>query len=489
MLHRILLIIILLSLPCVSNGESNLENNRLNKRLDDYLSMSVSTGFSGAILVAKEGEIIFNQGYGMANKESHILIKPSTIFDIGSVSKQFTAAAILKLVELGKLKVSDNLSDFFQNLPKDKKDITIHQLLIHSAGLIDRIGKDDFDHIPTALFFEELFATKLLHKPGTQHYYSNSGYSILARIIELVSGQGYEEFLYQHLFKPAGMEQTGYLKPLWNEKLFALGYRYDVINIGSMAARYKKEGKVSWVLKGNGGINSTTQDMFKWYMALRTNKVLSKSQTNTFTTPYIAEDKDNSSFYSYGWAIFNSSRKTKLVTHNGSNGIFFHDFIWLPEEDIVIIYSTNSLSRQVGAIAWRIEKMLFDESYIPPPVEVDFMTTLLRYSLEYSQEVDSMKLDLRERFKNQLNAAFYLNRLGNLLIEEKRNRKALAVYKLNSEIFPKDGNTWDSLGEGYLANNQLDLARASFKKAIELKTSNNCFWCENASKRLIQLEK
>jgi len=381
-------VVILLLSSSILKAQSSDANDVLKKRLDAYLTQGVTNGLSGAVLVAKEGSIILNKGYGMANKEKKILNTPATVFDIGSVTKQFTGAAILKLVEFNKLKVTDPLSQFFKDIPDDKKDITVHQLLTHSAGLLDVIGEDDFDHIPTAAFFNELFASELLHKPGSKHEYSNSGYSILARIIELVSGQDYEAFLDEHLFKPAGMKQTGYLRPKWDSNLFAKGYEYGVMDIGSMATRYRKEGKISWVLKGNGGINSTQEDMYRWYIALKTNKVLSKSQIEIFTKPYVSENEENSSHYAYGWAIFNTNRNTKMVTHNGSNGIFFHDFIWLPEEDIVIIYSTNAYDLQVEDIAWHLEEMLFDTSYIPEKVAQDPITSLLKFTLSVKGNVE-----------------------------------------------------------------------------------------------------
>ncbi len=162
------------------------QSGTLNSRINTYLSASSHKGFSGAISVVKNGKIIINKGYGMANKNTKTLNNPNTIFDIGSNTKQFTSTAILKLVELGKLKLKDPLSKFFKQIPEDKQNITIHQLLSHSAGFVDAIGKD-FTEISQEQFFQQLFATKLLFKPGEKYSYSNTGYSILGRIIELVS--------------------------------------------------------------------------------------------------------------------------------------------------------------------------------------------------------------------------------------------------------------------------------------------------------------
>jgi len=138
----------------------------------------------------------------MANKEDVVPYTTTTVSSIGSVTKQFTATAILKLVELNKLELTDSLDKFFKNLPEDKREITVHHLLTHTAGFIDVIGDGDFDDIPRDKFFKTVFSTELLHKPGTKYAYSNVGYSILARIIEISSGQDYEKFLNLFLFKP-----------------------------------------------------------------------------------------------------------------------------------------------------------------------------------------------------------------------------------------------------------------------------------------------
>jgi len=465
-----LFILTLISLVgCTQLSKKQQDNSALKDKIDAYLTKSEANGLSGTVLVAKEGEIIINKGYGFANKEEGILNTFNTIFDVGSVTKQFTAAAILKLVELNKLKVTDSLSTFFKDLPTDKKNITIHQLLTHSAGLIDIIGDGDFDHIPTDVYFKELFDSDLINTPGSEYEYSNSGYSVLGRIIELVSGQDYESFLQTYLFKPSEMFQTGYLKPEWDSNLYAIGYQENVINIGSMAARYRKDGKVSWALKGNGGINSTLEDMYKWYGALKTNKVLSKGLTEKLTRPYIKENEDGNSHYAYGWSIFNTTRNTKRITHNGGNGVFFHDFIWLPEEDVAIIYFTSAFTQQIMDVAWYIENMLFDASYKPRSITEDLSTSLLKYTVEYDGDLDELPLKMKTTFDTKIKHSFYLNDLGYYFVNKDRLDKAVAIFKLNVMLFPKESNLWDSLGEGFLNNGNKEKAIEAYKKALELE--------------------
>ncbi len=135
------------------------DNQAVEAKIDTYLTQGVSNGFSGAVLIAREGEIVLEKGYGMAHKESEVPYNPATAATIGSVTKQFTATAILKLEEANQLKVTDPISTYFHKLPNDKKDITIHQLLTHSSGLIDVIGEGDFDDIPQRRFFKMVFDT------------------------------------------------------------------------------------------------------------------------------------------------------------------------------------------------------------------------------------------------------------------------------------------------------------------------------------------
>ncbi len=469
-LIKFISVVIVTSL-CYSYAQ--LPEKGLKNRVDEYLTQGEANGFSGAILIVKKGEIIINKGYGLANRAENISNTPATIFSTGSVTKQFTATAILKLVELNKLKLTDSISSFFKALPNDKNDITIHQLLTHSAGLVDVIGNGDFDYIPTDEFFKTLFATELLYNPGERHRYSNASYSVLARIIELVSGNDYESFLQQHLFKPSGMTQTGYLQPKWENSRIAHGYLRGVTDVGTMIGRFKEAGTISWVLKGNGGIQSTQEDMFKWYKALKTNTVLSKTSTALLTTPYIQEQQgSDESFYAYGWAIFNSDRSTKIITHNGSNGIFFHEFMWLPEEDVVIIFSTNAYTRNVE-VTWRLEKMIFNESYKPAPIKKSPYTLVLDFiEKNKADQVDILKYLIKQEYGNDFEDTNVLNRIGyKLLKEDNTSDWIIELFKLNVQLFPNNANLWDSLGDGYRNIDDKDHAINAYKKALDLDST------------------
>ena len=484
-LHPILYCLLaILSVACQSNKTTANQSDLLSSRIETYLKQSEANGFSGAVLVAKNDSIIINKGFGFANKVNNVLNNPNTVYDICSVSKQFTGAAIVKLAEDNKLKLDSPISTFFDNLLEDKKDITIHQLLTHSAGF-SHGSTDDFDLTPKDVYFSDLFEEQLLFSPGSQYSYSNSGYSILGRIIELVSGQDYETYLNENLFQPSGMHQTGYLLPEWESTTVANEYLLNVSNEGSHIAQYKKDGEIARTLLANGGIHSTNNDMYKWYQALKSNKILSQESFEILTKPYVAEYEDESSHYAYGWAVFTSKRDTKVITHNGFNGISYNDFVWFPEEDIVILFASNAYIRPIGRMTMEIEKMLFDKAYIPEELPKYMVSELYKFTEAHKGSIDDFVKQLKLKFENTIDSPRHLNRLGGTYYRKNKMEKAIAIYKLNTQLFPEDGNSWDSLGDAYYKANENDNAIKAYTKALELQPKNDdCFWCDNATEKL-----
>lgn len=434
------------------------------KKIDSYLNSGISNGFSGAILVESNGKIVLNKGYGQANKEKNIFNSPNTIFDIGSNTKQFTGAAILKLVELNKLKVTDSLHTFFDNLPEDKKNITVHELLTHSGGFQESLDSD-FELISTNDFFSNVFKSKLFKQPGTEFNYSNLGYSILARIIEITSKLNYEDFLQEYLFKPAGMTQTGYLIPKWNVENLAKGYNRNILDQGTTIERYKEDGQVSWNLKGNGGINSTSNDLLLWKKAINSDKILPKHLLDKWIQPFVLEIKN---YYGYGWGVYNSDDKT--IYHNGGNGAFTHTIIWNMTKDYLIIYASNASSPKVENVAYEIENIITNNSYTPKEIEINPYFFVMSFIDKHNID-DSYKL--LELIKNQYSSDFknseVLNRLGYMTMRSENNSDwSIELFKLNTLLFKDEANVWDSLGDGYLANGNKEEAIINFKKAIEL---------------------
>ncbi len=362
----LIVIIITLGVSCKDTSQLKDSHNTVKNRLQSYLEECNKNGLSASILVVKDGEILYSGGVGLRNKSKKLPIIKETIFTIGSLTKQFTSTAILKLQEEGKLSLTDSIFNFFENVPEDKQNVTIHQLLTHTSGIVGNLGYGvDFVPISKDYFLSQVYASPLDFAPGSDYNYSNVGYSLLAMIIEKVAQTDYESYLQKNLFQKAGMKYTGYLLPKWDTTQIAHGYKCGE-DWGNHLIKWEADSnQISWHLKGNGGILSNPSDLYKWYSALRENKIISKKSFEQLTFPYVKENESGDSHYAYGWTILNSDRNTKIIAHNGSNGVFYADFIQLPEENIVIIYMTNELRYDTQIVAWEIEQLLFKEDYTP----------------------------------------------------------------------------------------------------------------------------
>jgi CubicO group peptidase (beta-lactamase class C family) len=338
-----------------------------------YLSRLEKLGFAGVVLVAKGDDPVFAEGFGLADREQRLRWTPATVSTIGSITKQFTGAAILKLEEGGRLKVTDPISLYFKDVPSDKAGITLHQLLTHSSGFSDPDDVGDFDPISLDDFVRKVFARPLLFAPGKGYEYANANFSLLGAIIEKLSGMSYEAFLRENLFLPCGMYETGYLLPHWGDGRLAQGYREGKL-WGTILGRPMAADGPYWALRANGGIHSTVYDMLRWARALLEGRVLAPESMEKYWTPHVSEGGD--SFYGYGWSIRTGPGGVKIVNHNGGNGIFFADMAIVPDAKLVVFLMTNvvaearvanSLLEQVGM------RFLAGQAYpvIPEVVEMD----------------------------------------------------------------------------------------------------------------------
>jgi CubicO group peptidase (beta-lactamase class C family) len=350
-----------------ASSSDTIVREGLGAKLDDYLQRLTDWGYSGTVLVAKDGQIILQKGYGMADRENKVPMTPDTVMSVGSITKQFTAAAILKLEMQGKLNVRDPISKYFPGVPKDKEAITLHHLLIHSAGLQSDFG-DDFEAVSRDEIIKRALASKLQAKPGERYAYANSGYSLLGAIVEIVSGQGYETFLNENLFKPAGMTQTGYRLPKWRPQDVAVGYTRGK-RWGTEIEKPWAEDGPYWNLRCNGGIHSTVSDMYRWHQALENETVLSRAAKEKLFTPHVSEGSGDS-FYAYGWGVSKTARGTKLIGHNGSNVIFYAEFRRYVDEGVVVYCATNVDELANGRVGTWIDRVLFGGGEVPTPPRV-----------------------------------------------------------------------------------------------------------------------
>ena len=386
------LIIILLafSLPAlssisnVSEGRTNssgqaVSNAEIAKRIDEFLTRLQGFSLSGTVLVAKDGQIIFHKGYGSADRSKGIANNTETVFDIGSIAKQFTAAAILKLEMQGKLNTNDPISKYLEDVPTDKQSITIHQLLGMNSGVMVSPGPDGTEAMrDREKRVRQLLAAPLNFPPGKRFEYSNGGYNLAAAIVERVSGQSLQQFLYEQLFRPAGMTSTGFQVPGfnvpgWESKTVARYYTGNQDNGHPWAGN-----SAPWFLKGPGGILSTPADLYKWHQALLGDKILSAEVKKKLYTPVVMD-------YAYGWSVRNSAHG-KVIQHDGgtSNGAG-NDFIRYLDAGVTITYSLNNSGEDfLRLVSSNLRALALGDTVNMPPTLIQLPASALeKYTGKY----------------------------------------------------------------------------------------------------------
>ncbi len=320
--------------------------------LETLCRATADTGlFSGAVLVADQGEVIYREAFGLANREWDISNTTDTKFRLASVSKQFCSMVVMQLVQEGAIRLDDNIT---QHLPYYREDtgnkITIHHLLSHQSGIKDFTANYDFRRSTSRLPFDEDEFIKLhcsddlLHDPGTIYSYSNAGYIILGRIIEKVTHRTFEQNIQERIFEPLGMENSGYDRNRYILEKRASGYTREPF--GYTNAQYMDMDSSPGA---SGSIYSTVEDMYLWDRALYTDQLLDSKYRELMFTPNrdVPEVKEAGgrpqSRYGYGWQIYTRShpvtkRKTRVINHGGAiNGFRAMEYRLVDDDAFVIV--------------------------------------------------------------------------------------------------------------------------------------------------------
>jgi CubicO group peptidase (beta-lactamase class C family) len=241
-------------------------------RADSVLSALESQGFSGVALIARNGEVILQKGYGMANRAAGTRMSPSSIVQIGSNTKDFTVVALRQLEAAGKLRLDDAITRWFPDVPADKRGITLQMLMRHRAGFDRHLG-GDFEAVGREAMIARALRARLLFAPGDSSSYSNIGYSLLAAVIEQASGKSYDQYVRDHVTEPLGLRETGFLLPGVDRARLVHGYDGEQ-DRGTMLDHPHAPDGPYWNLRGNGGMLSTVGEMYRFYQALFTTERL-----------------------------------------------------------------------------------------------------------------------------------------------------------------------------------------------------------------------
>ena len=472
-LHRFtfLLIFCLLTVEIGSAQKTDVPSSRqITVKVDEYMNAAVKFNhFSGSVLVARDGQPVISKGYGMANYELNIPNTPQTVFRIGSITKPFTAMAIMILQERGKLNVNDPICKFLENCPAAWQPITIRHSLTHTSGMVNYTNLPDapkgLTRYTSAEFVDLLRGKPLEFTPGENFAYNNSGYYLLGLIIEKTSGKTYEEFLRDNIFAPLGMKNSGYDDPRPLVANRASGYR----RAGStfVNATYLDMG----FPYSAGALYSTTEDLFLWDKALYTEKLISRKSLDEKFTPFKDMDFLPGAKYAYGWAISKRSNR-QMIEHGGDINGFSTYIRRFPADNVTVIVLSNQERFKVDKIADDLSDIVFGEPYKMPVMAI---TDLLTATIKQKGIAAGLQ-QYRELKRTQPNNYDFserlLDRMGYDLLENKKVKEAIEIFKLNVEMFPQSSNVYDSLGEAYMLNGGKELAIKNYEKSLELDPKN-----------------
>lgn len=461
--------VIIVSTIHMSFGQNQAED------IDKLLNLYHEYGkFNGSALVSEDGKVVYKKGIGMANMEWDIENSTETKHRLGSITKQFTAMLILQLAEDGKLDLQAPISDYLPDYPNSHEpQITTHHLLTHTSGIPNYTAFPGFmkDHIRDPYTPEEFIKKfedkKLNFVPGEKFSYSNSGYFLLGVIVEKVSGKSYESMLYEKIFKPLNMNDSGF-------------DHHDEI-IKNRATGYEKQGNQfvnsayidMTIPYAAGSMYSTVEDLYLWDQSLYTNNLLSKEYMELYFKPYIPAFGNTD--YAYGWgvgndAIGNSKDSIYTISHGGGINGFNTIISRSPSDKSVVILLNNTGGAPLNQMTRSIRGILKGKTYELPKKSgaYDVLTVIENDGIEAGED-HYKKIKDEETFDFNENE---MNQIGYQLMGSDKIEEALQVFKWNIEAYPESSNVYDSYAEASMKLGKNEQAIANYKKSIELNPGN-----------------
>lgn len=369
---------VMLAGQCLASSAENLD-----KLLKTHVD---GKGPGMSVIVTKAGKTLYSGAHGMANIEPAKVLKTNSAFKLASITKQFTSAAILMLQEQGKLSIKDNIQKYFPNFELQQHEISIEQLMSHTSGFY-RNPKNITTHRKTATTLDKLMVLlqkeKIKFPPGERMGYSNTGYLLLGKIIEMVSGQTYGQFIEDNIFKKLAMNDSHYGRLAANVN-GATGYyrtRNGVIKKANAV-------DVSWAYSA-GGLVSTVDDLAIWYRSLSQGKLISAKNYQMMITGFTLND---ASVSSYGFGLNNINiHQHKAIIHQGATAGFKTSAVYFPDEDIYIAVLSNDSSSRPFDLTLLLSAEMLAINY-PDYSPVDIGKTQLNKLLgRYKVEDDSIR--------------------------------------------------------------------------------------------------
>lgn len=329
-----------------------------NDRLDSLMSSIYSKGEPGAaVLIVKNGGVVFKKGYGLADLDSKAPINSMTNFNICSMTKQFTAYGVLLLESLNKLSLDDKISKYFPEFNSNvAESVTIRNLIIHNSGIVNHYDKVDKKLFKEFWDKDVLNAVKSVDSTyfpiGSEYRYSNTAYCLLSLIIEKVSGEAFPEFLKKYIFTPLEMNESDIIQPDFKISRRALGYRVENEHFEISDA----EQSLFFSTMGDGGIYTSIDDYLKWIKAIQTGEKLNPDLVKDAQSPQFTINADRNISYGYGWFVAGSG-DNKIVYHTGSNGGFRTIVVMVPSQKYSVVIFSNRTGVDLEDLIREINKI------------------------------------------------------------------------------------------------------------------------------------
>jgi CubicO group peptidase (beta-lactamase class C family) len=428
----------------------------LRAQVDAYMRAAVANDqFTGAVLVARDGVPLIDTAYGMASYELGVPNTPRTVFHIASITKQFTAMAILQLRDRGKLNVGDPICSYLANCPPAWKPITIRQLLTHSSGIANVSSLPDWDEDLSMKHYSRGTFVDL----GEKYEYSNSGYFLLGLIVERASGSSFSEYLKANIFSPLGMNSSGYddnraVVPGAASGYYSRGSAFITATYVDPSTRL-----------GDTGIVSTTGDLLRWDQALYTDRLVSRRTLDEMFTPH-------RNGYGYGWEIGTRFGR-KTVAHSGSDGGFSSYILRFPDDRLTVIILGNGDRMSAARAAIDLSAILFDAPYKMPVPQL--RNALWDAVAQGGVAAATKQFDLARKAtppRTDANGETLLE-LGYDLIDARKLAEADAIFRFGLQRFPDLNYAWDGLADSAAARDDRSAAIDYFEHSLKLDPAND----------------
>ncbi|HEV7643329.1 MAG TPA: serine hydrolase [Pyrinomonadaceae bacterium] len=483
----------------INIGVANAQEKPASEKvaaIDTLMQTLVKRGqFNGAVLAEDNGKVIYSKGFGYADFEKKTPVDADSVFEIASISKTFTSMAVMILVEQGKIKYDDDIKKYFPGLPY--KGITIRHLLTHTSGLpeyMDLFYAKNNGWDKTIKTNADLIALLKSDKPpvqfgpGERWLYNNTGFCLLASIVEKVSGKPFAEFLRVNIFKPLGMKNTrihtrlskepilhlaaGYLRPSLLADDFVLPEKLDntafVITLGGIV--------------GDGSVHSTVGDLLKWGKSFSTEKLIKNKTIEEAFTPVTLKDGsaartyENSrgleSGYGFGWFVRKGANDSRTVWHTGGWPGYVTFYSLNPARRQTVVVLSNADSTAVPRAGQAIEKILNGQTFEMPRLSIA-RALAATVNSEGAEKAAKLYRELKQNKPAEyIFSQGELNRLGYELLERQKFADAIAIFTLNVEEYPQAGDPYDSLGEAHMKNGERELAIKNYERSLELDPKN-----------------